>query len=234
MNCEQIEKHLLIRCFLEGALSGDQKRDFQSHVSSCASCQGELQLAASLMLQEPVPAGRAFQEVAERQPSLWARLSAWLFPTGVGVWQPALAFAAVLVVALPMLKMVWLPADPDAAQPVGETWRAGDSGPQPLDQQLRGALGALTKGEPRQAFDLLDSHRVDWDQGRMGNVFTAYRVRARAAAELGWPDAALQDLHRAMSFAELDPERVACVEQDIKAVGGEGDFCPLPEASAVR
>ena len=236
MNCEQIEQGAYTRRFLDGGLSTDLRSEFKVHVADCDACQGDLQLAASLMLQEPIPASRVLETAVEPEPSMWVRLREWLFPSGVGMWQPALAFAAVLVVSIPMLKMAWMPADLDVSNQTDTTWRAGDpdAGPRPLEPSLKDAIGALQQGEVEQVIDMLDTGRVNWDRGRMENVFTAYRVRARAAAELGWNDAAMQDLNRAMSFAELDPQRVSCVEQDIKAVKGEGTYCALPAASEIR
>ena len=232
MNCEQIEQTSMMRRFLDGALDDEVKREFQGHVSTCEACQGELRLAATLMLQEPLHEGRVFVEATQPSTSVWASLREWLFPSGVRMWQPALAFAAVLVVAVPMLKTVWFPADTDMAT----TYRTGQTGsttPQ-LESQLKGALGALSQGEAKEAFTLLDPHSVNWDRGRMENVFIAYRVRARAAAELGWDEAALQDLNRAMSFAELDPDRLSCIQQDVAAVKGEGAWCPLPSADDIH
>lgn len=237
MNCEQIENLSLLRRLLDGRLARSDAQEVQRHVAGCTHCRESLRLTAALMMQDPIPAQVRVseREVAPATASWWARARGWMFPQGVGYWQPALAFAAVLIVATPMLRTLWMPTDPDGAQ--NTVWRSGDgedATARSLEAQLKVALGALAAGESRQAFDLLGPQKVDWNRGRLENVCVAYRARARAAADLGWEDAALQDLRRAMSYAELDPDRVACIKQDMDAVQGDGAFCPLPSPDEIH
>lgn len=231
MNCEKIENEGLVRRFLNDELGGDARQAFKVHCADCLQCQSSLRLAASLMLQSPQPARQvsfAVEPEAERV-SFWESLTSWLFPTGVGRWQPALAFAAVVLVAIPVLQRVWLaPVNP--GQEV-TTLRGTDPAKAldlTVDGRMRASLLALDRGEAQAAYDLLGAKDLKWDDARMAEVREAYRVRARAAAELGLTDEARTLLNKAMQLTMLDARAEECISQDLKAIVGGGAYCPLP------
>ena len=107
MDCENIFEQDLLRALLVGSLSDDIKTDVKQHVADCDACRSDLQLAATMMLQEPVEVQHDEVVIAEQKPSVWQQLRDWLFPEGMGWLQPAVAFAALAVVAVPVLTNIW-------------------------------------------------------------------------------------------------------------------------------
>ncbi len=231
MNCEQIENQGLVRRFLNDELTGEKRQAFKAHCADCGQCQSSLQLAASLMLQPPLPVSQvSFAEEPTAEPlSMWESLTNWLFPSGVGRWQPALAFAAVLLVAIPVLQRVWLaPADSGSTETTLRGAEHAGGLDLSVDGRMRASLKALNQGEAQVAYDLLGADDLKWDDARMAEVREAYRVRARAAAELGLKSEARVLLNKAKQLTMLDAEAEACLEQDLQALSKGSEFCPLP------
>ena len=226
MDCQYIEEKGLLRGLLNGTLGEAEKAPLKAHIDGCESCQGALQLCAALMSVEPVPVEvTSTEKVAEPSPSLWQSLREWLFPQGAGGWQPMVAFAVILVVAVPVLQRVWMPTDPAAGDPATVVMRAGQS--DGLEHRLPEALRALQDGEPEEVVDLLNPH-AGWDRSDSEFRYVGYRVRARAFHMMGSNSEAMQDLNLARRFAGLDPTKEACLDRDIQAVKGQNTFCPLP------
>lgn len=225
MNCEEIEKRELVRQFLKDELEGEARKRFKAHCGACASCQASLQVAASLTLLPPLPYAKVAVEVSEVEPvSVWESLKSWLFPSGVGHWQPALAFAVVAVVAVPVLNGVWISTPPEVNS---EMVLRGSAGPVSVVEQTQLAIRSLESGDAKTAAALLSVKGVQWDEARVGDVREAYRVMARAESHLGNKNKALKHMDDAKQLIMLDAKAKACIAQDYEALAGNGEFCPF-------
>ena len=227
MNCESIENEGLIRRFLSNELEGEARSRFKEHCASCASCRASLQLGATLMLAPSAVRAEAPVRVPEEESvSVWESLKSWLFPSGVGHWQPALAFAVIVVVAVPVLNGVWISIPPEVNS---EMVLRGNEGPVAVVEQTQKAIKAMNNGDAKLAAALLSVEGVEWDEARVGDVRVAYRVLARAQMELGNKSKALKHLQDAQKLTMMDARAEECVAKDLKALDGIGDYCPLPK-----
>ena len=225
MDCSEVEKNDLLHTFLTDGMQPADRAAFKAHVASCDHCRASLSLAASLRLPEvqPVPLRAVTRQVEE--PTGWRVLLGRLSSLDLGVWRPAGAFVAVLLISLPLSQKIWSPTEPELAQ---TTMRGSSTTqPRPLETLVADAEAALSKGNHDQAHALLAD--VGTANGSDDVLYQAYRVRARSSYRLNLKAEALQDLARAGRYV-MDDERVACLQQDIKAIeqGNPDLFCPLP------
>ena len=176
LDCQEIEDRGLVRAFLNDDLTEVERGGFQGHVSACGGCRESLRLGAALMLQPALP------DHLENEASQGVRgLMHWLFPQGMSFWQPALAFAAVLLVAIPLLQTVG-PASSDGVGAGDPVWREGGTSTKAvkLSEQMATARRAIQAKQPEQAVVVLATDRLNWDEGRPAELSVAFQLRGRA------------------------------------------------------
>lgn len=94
------EELLLAYADERSSLAQDVVEEIDTHLATCASCRDEVGVLGSLTIS---PAREAQATVARTEAAFWQRIVSVLSGP---VWRPALAFAVLIVLTVPVLRMV--------------------------------------------------------------------------------------------------------------------------------
>jgi anti-sigma factor RsiW len=196
MTCHEMEERL--DDWVDGALPREEKQEVQEHLASCAACRQQeaalrqLLTHAAALPRSVLPPHDLWPGIAERVD----RQGSWSW-SWIGGWQPALAVAAVVALAVGAVLfgrpstspvhtvVIPSPGVPEEARVRPAAMRAND-GLSALESEYQVAADALMKALLEREDDLEPE------------------TLARIQHNLAVIDAALAEIHRAL---EMDPGR---------------------------
>jgi hypothetical protein len=198
MTCHEMDEYL--DDWVDETLSEARKREVGAHLAVCADCQRQERRLRSLLTHAAAlprsmsPPRDLWPGVAERI----GRRRRWSW-AGLGTWQPALAAAAIVVIAL--VAVLLARPSPSRVRPVvvhGPELTGGEaSRPHPAALEMDPGLAAMEQDYQAAANALLEALVEQKDGLEPGTLESVQR-------NLAVIDEALAEVHRAL---EKDPNR---------------------------
>jgi hypothetical protein len=197
MTCRELDDRL--DAWVDRTLPEAERREVETHLAGCAACRGQegrlrqLLAHASALPRSVSPPRDLWPEISRRI----ERERAWSWPR-IGSWQPALAVAAAVVVAL--LAVVLRPPVPTPAHTVViPSPAAGAYQMHPAAVQMDPGLVAMERDYQAAANALLAALQERKDELEPGTL-------ASVELNLAVIDEALAEVHRALEMDPASPE----------------------------